>query len=175
VTTRPPRAGEVDGVDYHFVSEATFDELVAADHFIEHAIVFGNRYGSPKELVRSALEAGADVLFDVDWQGTRQLVENQFRRTDRNADVVSIFLLPPSMPELERRLRSRAADPEEVIRFRMNRSREEISHWAEYDYVLVNDNPDACLAEIRAILTAERLKRDRQRGLAGFVCQLLEK
>lgn len=169
VTTRLPRAGEVDGVDYRFVSPAAFDRLVAEGALLEWAEVFGNRYGTPRAPVDRALAEGRDILFDIDWQGTQQL-----RQSKSGGDLAAIFLLPPSMQALEERLRRRNADPEEVIRGRMARAADEISHWAEYDYVLVNDDPDTCLAEIRAILAAERLRRDRQQGLAGFVRSLLE-
>ncbi len=167
VTTRPPRAGEVEGVDYSFVSSAEFDRLVAEGALLEWAEVFGNRYGTPRAPVEAALAAGRDMLFDIDWQGTQQL-----RQSNAGADLAAIFLLPPSMRELEDRLRRRNADPEEVVRSRMARAAGEISHWAEYDYVLVNDDADACLAAIRTILAAERLRRVRQRGLAEFVRDL---
>ncbi len=163
-TTRPPRAGEVDGRDYHFVSAARFDAMVAAGAFLEWAEVFGNRYGTPAAAVAEAQRQGHDVLFDIDWQGARQI------REARGDDApVSIFLLPPDMKELERRLHARAADSDEVIRRRMERAAEEVRHWAEYDYVLVNDDPDHCLAAIRSILVAERLRRRRQPGLGAMV------
>ncbi len=168
VTTRPPRAGETDGVDYRFVSHAQFEALVAEGALLEWAEVFGNRYGTPRAPVEAALAEGRDVLFDIDWQGTQQL-----RQSQAGGDLAAIFLLPPSMQALEERLRRRASDAEEVIRQRMARAADEISHWAEYDYVLVNDDADMCLAEIQAILAAERLRRDRQTGLVSFVRALL--
>jgi len=167
-TTRPPRAGEVDGRDYHFVSPEAFDDLISGNHLLEWAHVFNNRYGTPRAPVDAALKQGSDVLFDIDWQGTQQL-----RESARGADLVSVFLLPPSMGELHRRLQARAADSAEVIATRMARAADEISHWAEYDYVLLNDDLDRCQAEIRAILTSERLKRTRQVGVAAFVRNLL--
>lgn len=167
-TTRPPRAGEIDGQDYHFVSQDQFDGLVATGQLLEWAHVFGNRYGTPRAPVEAALTEGRDILFDIDWQGTQQL-----RQSQAGGDLVSIFLLPPSLEELEQRLKSRAADSDEVITQRMSRAADEISHWAEYDYILVNDDPGQCLHEIRSILTTERLRRERQRGLAGFVRDLL--
>lgn len=167
-TTRPPRAGEIEGQDYHFVSQDQFDHMVAMGQFLEWATVFGNRYGTPRGPVETALAEGRDILFDIDWQGTQQL-----RQSQAGGDLVSIFLLPPSLEELEQRLKSRAADSDEVITQRMSRAADEISHWAEYDYILVNDDPGQCLHEIRSILTTERLRRERQRGLAGFVRDLL--
>ncbi len=167
-TTRPPRPGEIDGQDYHFVNDDGFDRLIADGALLEWARVFDNRYGTPRAPVEEALAQGRDILFDVDWQGTQQL-----RQTQAGSDLVSIFLLPPSMDELHRRLQSRGADSEAVIAGRMARAADEISHWAEYDHVLVNDDADQCLADIRAILTSARLARPRQLGLAGFVRQLL--
>ncbi len=167
-TTRAPRAGEIDGQDYHFVSQDQFDHMVAMGQFLEWATVFGNRYGTPRGPVEAALAEGRDILFDIDWQGTQQL-----RQSQAGGDLVSIFLLPPSLEELEQRLKARAADSEDVITQRMSRAADEISHWAEYDYILVNDDPGQCLHEIRSILTTERLRRERQRGLAGFVRDLL--
>lgn len=167
-TTRPPRAGEIDGQDYHFVSQDRFDRMVATGQFLEWATVFGNRYGTPREPVEAALADGRDILFDIDWQGTQQL-----RQSQAGGDLVSIFLLPPSLDELEARLKSRNSDSASTIAARMARAADEISHWAEYDYVLVNDDPGQCLYEIRCILTAERLRRKRQRGLAVFVRALL--
>lgn len=166
-TTRPPRAGEVDGVDYSFVTPEQFAQMVDAGELLEWATVFGNRYGTPRAPVEAALTAGRDVLFDIDWQGTQQL------REASAADVVSVFILPPGLEELERRLHTRAADSAEVIAGRMARARDEIGHWAEYDYVLVNEDVDTCLAHIRAILHAERLVRERQVGLHGFVRKML--
>ncbi|RMH48458.1 MAG: guanylate kinase [Alphaproteobacteria bacterium] len=167
VTTRPPRPGEVDGRDYHFRSRAEFEAMIAAGKLLEWAEVFGNLYGTPRAPVEAALAAGRDVLFDVDWQGGQQLRNSPLREA-----VVSIFLLPPSIAALEERLRRRAQDPEEVIARRMARARDEISHWAEYDYVLVNRDLDLCEAQLRAILTAERLRRDRQPGLVAQVQRL---
>jgi len=161
-TTRPPRPGEVDGRDYHFVSPDRFAALASEGAFLEWAHVFGHRYGTPAAPVEALLSAGSDVLFDIDWQGTQQLKQ---RARD---DVVSIFILPPSMAELERRLRARGQDDAAVIEARMARAADEISHWAEYDYVLVNHAITECLGQVHAILTAERLKRPRQTGLAQF-------
>jgi guanylate kinase len=167
-TTRPPRPGEGDGIDYFFVSPQRFAEMVAGDELLEWATVFGNRYGTPRGPVEAALHDGRDVLFDIDWQGTQQL-----QQTDAASDLVRIFILPPDLTELERRLQGRATDPADVIAGRMARARDEISHWGEYDYILVNDDADLCLAELRAILKAERLRRKRQLGLADFVRSML--
>ena len=167
VTTRPSRPGEKEGVDYHFVDDAEFDRLIGAGEFVEWAPVFGYRYGTPKAPVKAALRHGRDILFDIDWQGTQQL------HAAMGEDLVRIFLLPPSMKELERRLRSRGTDTDDVIADRMHRAEAEISHWAEYDYVLVNDDADQCLADIRTIVVAERLKRARQIGLVAFVRDLV--
>ena len=167
-TTRKPRTGEIDGQDYQFVDQDRFDHMVKTGQFLEWATVFGNRYGTPRGPVERTLGEGRDILFDVDWQGTQQLRESQ-----SGGDLVSIFLLPPSLEELESRLKSRASDSAEVITQRMSRAADEISHWAEYDYILVNDDPGQCLHEIRSILTTERLRRERQRGLAAFVRDLL--
>jgi guanylate kinase len=166
-TTRPKRPGEVEGIDYQFVDDPRFDELIAAGEFVEWAPVFGFRYGTPKAPVKDALRDGRDILFDIDWQGTQQL------HSAMGEDLVRIFILPPSMPELERRLRERGTDQEAVIADRMRRAASEISHWAEYDYVLVNDDMDACLAQVRTIVAAERLKRARQIGLVSFVRDLV--
>ena len=166
-TTRPMRPGEVEGVDYHFVDNAEFERLIAAGEFVEWAPVFGYRYGTPKAPVKDALRDGRDILFDIDWQGTQQL------HSAMGEDLVRIFILPPSMPELERRLRERGTDPEPVIADRMQRAASEISHWAEYDYVLLNDDMDGCLAQVRTIVDAERLKRARQIGLVRFVRDLV--
>lgn len=167
-TTRPPRSGEVDGADYYFVTPERFAEMVAGDDLLEWATVFGNRYGTPRGPVEAALHEGRDVLFDIDWQGTQQL-----QQTDAASDLVRVFILPPDLAELERRLQGRATDAADVIAGRMARARDEISHWGEYDYILVNDNADLCLAELRAILKAERLRRKRQLGLADFVRGML--
>ena len=166
VTTRPMRPGETDGVDYHFVSDAEFDRMVDEDDFYEWAHVFGYRYGTPKGQIRAALKEGQDFLFDIDWQGTQQLYQK-----DRQ-DVVSVFILPPSIDELHRRLSARATDSAEVIESRMARARDEISHWAEYEYVVVNDDRDACFTKVREILSAERMERTRQTGLIDFVRDL---
>jgi guanylate kinase len=162
-TTRPQRPAEVDGRDYHFVDRARFDEMVRKGQLLEWAEVFGNRYGTPRAPVEEALTRGQDVLFDIDWQGTQQL------RDKVSKDFVSVFLLPPSVPELERRLTTRAQDSDEVIRGRMAKAADEMSHWAEYDYVLLNRDVDETFAQLQAILTAERLKRERQPGLSDFV------
>ena len=162
-TTRPQRTGETDGKDYHFVATEDFEALVVADELLEHARVFGHLYGTPKAPVEAALSAGCDVLFDVDWQGTQQLAE---RARD---DLVSVFILPPSTAELEQRLRSRARDPEDVVQARMAKAADEMSHWAEYDYVIVNRDLEDSIVEVQAILAAERLRRERQVGLGAFV------
>jgi len=163
-TTRKPRRGEVDGREYHFRSRAGFETMIAGNELLEHAEVFGNLYGTPKAPVEAALNQGVDTLFDIDWQGGQQI-----RNSDLGGDVVSVFILPPSMEELERRLRSRAQDSDDVIAARMAKSQAEISHWAEYDYVLVNNDLDATGADLRAIVTAERLRRERRPGLREFV------
>jgi guanylate kinase len=166
-TTRPPRPGEVDGVHYHFVDVETFKKMAADGEFLEWAHVFGHRYGTPRAPVDAMLEAGKDVLFDIDWQGAQQLYQ------EAGPDVVRVFVLPPTMEELERRLRSRNTDSDEVIAARMERAANEISHWDGYDYVLINDNVEGCFDEVRAILRAERLKRRRQIGLIGFARDLI--
>lgn len=166
-TTRPPRPNEIDGRDYHFVTDAAFDRLIEDEVLLEWAQVFGNRYGTPREPVEAALAEGRDVLFDIDWQGTQQL------KAHAGKDLVGIYILPPSMAELERRLRSRDTDHDEVIAGRMARAASEISHWKEYDYVLINDDPDVCLGQIRSILKAERLRRYRQTYLPEFVRNML--
>lgn len=163
-TTRPPRPGEADGREYYFKSRAEFETMVQAGQMLEHAEVFGNLYGSPRAPVEAAMLAGRDTLFDIDWQGGQQI-----RNSGLGRDVVSVFVLPPSIAELEQRLRGRAQDSEEVIAGRMAKSRDEISHWAEYDYVIVNRDLDAAFAELVTILSAERLRRDRQPDLADFV------
>jgi guanylate kinase len=163
VTTRPPRAGEVDGRDYHFITPDRFRRMVDDDALLEHARVFDNFYGTPRRAVEDTLTAGRDVLFDIDWQGTQQLADKMPR------DLVTVFILPPSKAELERRLRTRAQDPADVVARRMEKAADEMSHWAEYDYIVVNTEIDAAIARVRAILTAERLRRDRQPGLSGFV------
>jgi guanylate kinase len=166
-TTRPKRPGERDDVDYHFVDDAEFDRMVAAGDFVEWAPVFGHRYGTPKAPVKAALKAGRDILFDIDWQGTQQL------QAAMGEDLVRIFILPPSMSELERRLHARGTDSDEVIADRMARAASEISHWPEYDYVLINRDTADCLGEVRAIVAAERLKRGRQVGMVPFVRDLV--
>ena len=163
-TTRAPRPGEVDGREYYFRSRSEFDDMVATGEMLEHAEVFGNLYGSPKAPVEAAMAEGRDTLFDIDWQGGQQI-----RNSSLGRDVVSVFVLPPSIAELERRLRTRGQDTEAVIAGRMAKSQAEISHWAEYDYVLINDDLDRAEAELKTILTAERMRRDRQPGLSEFV------
>ncbi len=168
VTTRSRRADEVPKRDYEFVDEVDFDLMVANGEFLEHATVFDHKYGTPAAPVYAGLEAGRDMLFDVDWQGARQLKEHAER------DIVSIFILPPSTAELERRLHTRAQDSDEVVAARMDKAASEMSHWQEFDYVVVNNDVTETLAKVRAILSAERLKRHRQRGLDAFVRQLGE-
>ncbi|CAA7614242.1 guanylate kinase [Magnetospirillum sp. UT-4] len=165
-TTRPPRPGEVDGKDYHFIDVERFQAMVAAGEFLEHARVFDNFYGTPRGAVEAALGSGRDVLFDIDWQGTQQLGQNA------RADLVTVFILPPSLAELERRLRTRAQDTDEVVKKRMAKAGDEMSHWFEYEYILLNTEVDRSIARVQAILDAERLKRDRQVGMAGFVNHL---
>ena len=163
VTTRKQRPGEVDGRDYHFIDAARFDAMLKQGELLESAQVFGHRYGTPRAPVAAALARGRDVLFDIDWQGTQQL------REKAAGDLVSIFVLPPSIPDLERRLRARAQDSDEVIHARMARAADEMSHWAEYDYVVINIDIERAFSDVRAILAAERLKRERQTGLSAFV------
>lgn len=163
VTTRARRSGEIDGRDYHFIDRARFDAMVAGGELLEWAEVFGHCYGTPRRPVAEALAAGRDVLFDIDWQGTQQLRE----KADR--DLVSVFVLPPSVHDLELRLRSRAQDDDAVIHARMSKAADEMSHWAEYDYVVINRDVARAFAEVQAILAAERLKRERQTGLSEFV------
>jgi len=167
VTTRQPRSGEEEGKDYFFVASSMFGQMVSSDAFLEHANVFDHRYGTPREPVMLALAKGQDVLFDIDWQGTQQL------RQQAGDDLVSIFVLPPSHSELERRLHARAQDSAAVVAARMARASNEISHWAEYDYVVINDDVDAALKKIRTILAAERMKRGRQTGIPSFVGTLM--
>ncbi|MDP3907756.1 guanylate kinase [Novosphingobium sp.] len=167
VTTRAPRPGEVDGQDYIFVSQTEFDRMVAEEQFLEWATVFGNSYGTPKAQVKAGIREGQDFLFDIDWQGTQQLYQKM------ETDVVRVFLLPPSIDELRRRLTGRGTDPADVIQSRMDRARAEISHWDGYDYVIVNDDIEACFAKVCEILAAERMKRARQTGLIGFVRGLM--
>ena len=162
-TTRAPRPGEEDGREYYFRSRAEFEAMVKAGDMLEHAEVFGNLYGSPRGPVEAAMKAGTDTVFDIDWQGGQQVKQAM------RDDVVSIFILPPSIAELDRRLRSRGQDSDEVIAGRMAKSRDEISHWAEYDYVLVNEDLAQTFEQLKSILIAERLQRDRQPGLSAFV------
>ena len=166
-TTRPMRAGEVDGKDYHFVSQEQFDSMVENSEFLEWATVFGNSYGTPKAQVKAGLREGQDFLFDIDWQGTQQLYQKM------ETDVVRVFILPPSLEELQRRLNGRGTDSAEVIAARMERARAEISHWDGYDYVVVNDDVEACYDQVCEILHAERMRRARQTGLIGFVRELM--
>lgn len=168
-TTRPARPGEVEARDYYFMDRAGFDALVEGGEMLEHATVFGNSYGTPRAPVEAALASGNDVLFDVDWQGTQQL-----RASDLGDALVSIFILPPSIAELERRLKERGLDSEEVVRGRMARAFDEISHWAEYDYVLVNADLELCTRRVRHIIEVERMRRSRQTGLVEFVARLNE-
>ena len=168
-TTRPMRPGEVADVDYHFVDDAHFQAMIDDDEFAEWAYVFGYRYGSPKEPIKDALKAGRDTLFDIDWQGTQQL-EYAFR-----TDLVRIFILPPSMAELKRRLEDRGTDDQSVIDFRMARAAAEIGHWAEYDYVLINEDVERCTEDVRAIVAAERFRRERRPYLLNFVRELVER
>lgn len=167
VTTRNRRPGEVDGVDYHFTTLEDFEARVGRGEFLEHATVFGNAYGTPRAPVEAVLRAGRDVLFDIDWQGTQQLKEKA------REDVVSIFILPPSRAELHHRLSSRGQDSAETVARRMAQANGEISHWAEYDYVIVNDDLDRAEKRIVTIVEAERCRRSRQTGLSGFVRTLL--
>ena len=166
-TTRPKRPGEVDGRDYFFIADEKFQRMADTGEFLEHALVFGHRYGTPREPVLEALTAGRDVLFDIDWQGTQQL------RQQVREDVVTIFVLPPSSAELERRLHTRAQDTAEVVAQRMAKANDEISHWAEYDYVIVNEDVARAQAQVATILQAERLKRARQPGIPAFVETLM--
>jgi guanylate kinase len=169
VTTRPKRKGEVNGRDYHFIDPARFDDLAAHGELLEWAEVFGHRYGTPRRPVIKALQTGRDVLFDIDWQGTQQL------REKARSDLVSVFILPPTAKELEHRLKRRAQDSKSVIGSRMAKAAGEMSHWPEYDYVIVNRDIRQAFAELRAILGAERLSRERQIGLSDFVRRLQAK
>jgi guanylate kinase len=166
VTTRPSRPGEADGRDYWFIDQARFDEMVAQDELLEHARVFGNCYGTPRRPIEEALAAGRDIVGDLDWQGTQQLAAKV------RPDLVAVFVLPPSFAALEQRLRARAQDTDPVVAGRMAKSAEEISHWGEYDYVIVNDTIEDSVAQAQAIVTAERLRRTRQTGLADFAVSL---
>jgi guanylate kinase len=167
-TTRPMRPGEENGVDYFFVEPVDFNLMINRDELLEHAKVFGNYYGTPRVAVEEVLSGGNDVLFDIDWQGTQQLAQKM------RDDLVSIFILPPSTAALENRLKTRAQDSDEVVAQRMSKAAEEISHWREYDYVVVNDDIDKCLSEIKAILKAERVRCNRRTGLIDFVNGLRE-
>jgi guanylate kinase len=166
-TTRGPRPNEVDGQDYFFVAPEKFDAMVRNGEFLEHAMVFGHRYGTPKAAVLAALEAGKDVLFDIDWQGTQQL------KMQAREDLASVFVVPPSKAELERRLRIRAQDSEDVVRARMAKANDELSHWAEYDYLLMNDDIQHAQGKLEEILRVERSRRARQPGLAQFVRDMM--
>ncbi|HVH77500.1 MAG TPA: guanylate kinase [Stellaceae bacterium] len=166
VTTRPPRPGESDGRDYHFISEKRFAAMVLKDELLERASVFGHSYGTPRRLVETALAAGRDIVADIDWQGAQQLTASL------RADLVSVFVLPPNTAALEARLKARAQDSAAVVALRMAKSAEEMSHWAEYDYVVVNRDIEASIGEVAAIVTAERARRTRQLGLGDFVERL---
>lgn len=167
-TTRPMRPGEIEGKDYYFISESEFTARRDRDEFLEHALVFGNFYGTPAQMVETVLSSARDILFDIDWQGTQQL------KARAREDLVSVFILPPSRAELHKRLTSRAQDSAEIVTARMARASDEMSHWPEYDYIVVNDDVDAVHQQLRAILSAERLRRDRQTGLPEFVNRLRE-
>jgi guanylate kinase len=166
VTTRPPRRGETDGLDYDFIDRGRYDEMVAKGELLEHATVFGNCYGTPRRPIEEALADGRDIVADLDWQGTQQLAESLRR------DLVSVFVLPPSFAALEARLRTRAQDSAAVVSARMAKSTEELSHWSEYDYVIVNNDIEDSVGQVQAIVTAERLRRERRIGLAEFVRHL---
>jgi len=166
VTTRPQRPGEIEGRHYYFTTKEKFDAMIAKGELLEHAAVFGNWYGTPRAPVVEALEAGTDIIGDVDWQGTQQL-----KQTFRD-DLVAVFILPPNMTELKRRLEVRAQDTREVVQARMAESSEELSHWAEYDYVIVNEDIEQAVHEVRMILEVERKRRSRQPWLAEFVNRL---
>lgn len=162
-TTRPPRENEIEGKDYYFVTAEKFHSMIDSGEFLEHAEVFGNHYGTPARPVADALASGRCVLFDIDWQGTQQLTENV------REDVVTVFILPPSLSELGRRLKARGLDSDEVVHSRMAKAMAEISHWHEYDYVLINSDVDEAMAQLQTIIGAERLRRQRQTGLSEFV------
>ena len=168
VTTRPPRTNEVDGQDYHFVDETTFQFMVESNDFLEHARVFGHLYGTPSQAVYESLAKGSDILFDIDWQGAQQITEHA------RDDVVKIFVLPPSTTELAHQLKERAQDAEDVLSQRMAQSTDEITHWPEYDYVIVNDDIEIATNQIGQILSAERLRRHRRTGLSKFVEKITE-
>ena len=165
-TTRPRRPSEVSGRDYHFIDRGEYDRMVERTEFLEHAEVFGNGYGTPRAPVEKALAEGRDILFDIDWQGTHQVAKTA------RADMVSVFILPPSFEELERRLRTRAQDSAEAIAKRMAKAADEMSHWQEYDYIVINDDVERSVNQVQSILTAERVKRDRQLDLAPFVASM---
>ena len=169
-TTRPMRPGEVDGEDYFFVDEIKFNKMIIDGELLEHANVFGNFYGTPRKPVEDALADGKDILFDIDWQGTQQLAANDSTRDD----LVSVFILPPNTAELENRLRIRAQDPEDVVQKRMSKAVDEMSHYGEYGYVIVNDEVDTSVRQVKTILTAERTRISRQMGLHEFVQELRE-
>jgi guanylate kinase len=166
VTTRPRRPSEIDGRDYSFIDQATFERMVAQGDLLEHATVFGNSYGTPRQPIEAAIAAGREIVTDIDWQGTQQLKESV------GENMVTVFVLPPDMATLEARLRSRAQDPDDIVAARMAKSSEELSHWFEYEYVIVNDDLETSVAQAQAILTAERLRRARQIGLGDFVIRL---
>jgi len=166
VTTRPRRPSEIDGRDYSFIDQAIFDRMVAEGELLEHASVFGHCYGTPRQPIEAAIAVGRDIVTDIDWQGTQQV------SASLSADLVTIFILPPTPQALEARLRTRAQDSDAVVAQRMAKSSEEMSHWPEYDYVIVNDDLEASVAQVQAIVTAERLSRERQVGLADFVTRL---
>jgi guanylate kinase len=168
VTTRRKRPGEVEGQDYYFADNTEFNLMVNRGELLEYAKVFGNYYGTPKGPVENALGSGRDVLFDIDWQGTQQL------KASARADLVSVFILPPSTAELEKRLKTRAQDSAKVVAERMSKAADEMSHWAEYDYIIVNRDVTESVARVEAILAAERMRRDRQVGLSEFVKGLRE-
>ncbi len=163
VTTRQPRKGEIDGRDYYFITPNQYEEMIRENLLLEHATVHDNFYGTPQQFVEDALAIGKDVIFDIDWQGVQQL------RANVPQDLVSIFILPPDAKELRRRLEHRATDAPKVVERRLAKAASEVSHWGEYDYVLINDNSDNCAENIKSILTAERLKRRRQTGITDFV------
>ena len=164
-TTRSPRPGEVEGKDYYFVTHEAFDEMVNSEQMLEHATVFENSYGTPREPVEKALNSGKDIIFDIDWQGAQQLGSD---------DIVRIFILPPSVEELKNRLKGRAQDSDEIIAKRMNEAHSEISHWAEYDYVLINDDLETTFTDLKDIIAAERLRLSRQIGTASFARNLMD-
>ncbi|MEJ0069963.1 MAG: guanylate kinase [Pseudomonadota bacterium] len=166
VTTRPRRPSEISGRDYHFIDRREYDRMVERNEFLEHAEVFGNGYGTPRPAVEKALAEGRDILFDIDWQGTRQMA------VSARADMVSVFILPPSFDELERRLRTRAQDSAEAVAKRMAKAADEMSHWEEYDYIIINEDVEHSVIAVQSILTAERHRRDRQLDLAPFVSSL---